>query len=400
MKRIGRGAWLCASIAVLVGAAVHAAPLKIGSEQQAAATWSLASNFHIGIEGEVTGTPDGVLRKVLLSMRDLDEVSSPQSLMASRSGISVPCAFGGSFLARMPQARPGILKIDWAACVQEADEYSNSTLDGPVTLKLSTHSFAPERIDSLRVGSKTEDVVWTTNYVDPESPQIHRGTFNFSMRGTIPTTRLFEQGYFTGDGDYRLHGSWSSIGEWLLDGSWSSSSSTVENARIKRSVVYTENNTILARSFQMVRGSVTTRIEYPAPWYAREYRFSASNFRARELTDFNDFVTVTQQTWIDGKVDYEYAEGYSPGCMSGEYVLKTRVPMTNRSLFTKGERDEGEIVMNNAIVRLYSSATVPPNLPAPTGKMLTVVDVKEIGLFSFDSDWTSPRAIVPLSQCY
>ncbi len=129
----------------------------------------------------------------------------------------------------------------------------------------------------------------------------------------------------------------------------------------------------------MVRGSVTTRHEPPAPWQAREYRLSASNFRTRELTDFNDFAAVTQQIWMDGKVDYEYVEGYSPGCVSGEYVLKTRVPMTNRSLFTKGERDEGEVVLNNAVVRLYSSAAVPPNLPAPTGNMLTVVDVKKIG---------------------
>jgi hypothetical protein len=74
--------------------------------------------------------------------------------------------------------------------------------------------------------------------------------------------------------------------------------------------------------------------------------------------------------------------------------------MTNRSLFTKGERDEGEIVRNNSVVRLYSAAAVPPNLPAPTGNMLTVVDVKKIGLFRFDSDWTSPGAIVALSRCY
>lgn len=400
MKRFYRGVWLCAFVAAMMSGSVNAAPFKIQNEQQAAAAWWQASAFHISIESEVTRVPDLALRQVLRSLSDLEQVTSVGALISSRRGITVPCEFGGSFTARMPKARPGVLVIDWSACMREADEYMSAMWSGPVTLKMTNPTFTPESIESLRVGSKVENVVWTRNYPDPEYPQVYTEEFNFTMRGTIPTTRLFESGYFTGDADFVVHGSWSSSTEVLSDGYIDRVASTVDRARVNRSAVYSDNNTVLDRSFQLVRGGVTTRNEYPARGEVREHSFNAANFRARELTDFNDFVTVKQEVWIDGKLNYQHVQGYSPGCMSGDYVFKTRTPMTNLSLFTKQERDEGEVTMNNSTVRLYSASTVPPNLPTPSGNMLTVVDVKRIGLFSFDSDWTSPRAITALSQCY
>ena len=398
MKRFNRGVWLCASAAALMSNSLSAAPVKIQNEEQAASTWMLVNTFTHSIENEVMRGPDIVLQKVLRSMQDLDRVTTPQRLLASKQGVSIPCEFGGSFTARMTRARPGELTIDWSACTQEADEYSNSILSGPVTMKLTTNSFTPECIESLRAGTKTANVIWTTNYTDPESPQVSEEEFNFTMRGAIPVTRLFEYGYFTGEGNFTLSGSWIGSSQSLLDGYSDRSSTIVQGARVKRSNIYSDNNTVLSRSFELVKGSLVSRAE--SPYGAREHSFTAKNFRAREFTDFNDLITVMQQQWIDGKVNYQYGEGFNPVCVSGDYVLKTRVPMTNLSLFTKQDRDEGEVVINNATVRFYPAANVPPYLPAPIGSMLTTIDVKNVGLFAFDSDYRSPRTVAAVSQCW
>ena len=398
MKRFNRGRWLCATISAVMAGSAIAAPVKIQNEEQAASTWMLVSAFTHSIENEVMRGPDIVLQKVLRSMQDLDRATTPQSLLASMQGVSIPCEFGGSFTARMSRARPGELTIDWSACTQEADEYFNSTLSGPVILKLTSSSFTPECIKSLRAGTKTTNVIWTRNYTDPESPQVYEEEFNFTMRGVIPVTRLFESGYFTGEGDFTLSGSAIGTSQSLLDGYSDRSSTIVEGARVKRSTIYSDNNTVLSRSFELVKGSLVSRSE--SPYGAREHSFSSKNFRAREFTDYGDFTAVKQQQWIDGKVNYQYGEGFNPICVSGDYVLKTRVPMTNLSLFTKQERDEGEVVVNNSTVRFYPAANIPPNLPTPIGNMLTTIDVKHVGSFAFDSDWTSPRTVAAVSQCW
>ncbi len=324
-------------------------------------------------------------------------MTTPEALRELPSGVTVPCQYGGNFHARLNNAN---LRIEWLQCAQDGDEFYTTTLSGPIRVKLLEPSFTPEAVAAIRAGNARRDVIWTRHYTDPESPQSNTLSYNFKMTGLIATKQLFGQGLFIGPFSYRLDGFIRGESEWINSSERITSFDSATDAVVRGSREYSDGNTVVTETLHLVKGTMFS--ETSSPWDRRVRRYSARRFRTYNRIDYNDFVTVTADHTIDGRLTIEYLEGYSPACISGEYSIKTRVPVHTPSLFTSSSAyDRGEIALNNAArVRFYSPANVPPRLPAPQGDMLTTIKVKDVGLFSYDSDPTAPNSLFNFPMCF
>ena len=203
------------AIAALVTASASAAPVVIDTQQKAAAAALTAHNFFLG--DNVSFTLPVMLNGLSYPSRDLASrtlvflanATTPDALTASKGGMTVPCALGGSFKAKLPRDGSLTLHLEWTGCTflqYPTDPQSATSYTGPGTVQLTENTFAPTTVALVRLGSITADVVATTHYSDEFSSTDSTQTMNIRMAGSIPMTRLYPTSLFIGDFEYRITG--------------------------------------------------------------------------------------------------------------------------------------------------------------------------------------------------
>ena len=110
------------AIAALVTAYAGAAPVVIDTQQKAAAAALTAHQFFLG--DNVSLTLPSKLNGLSYPSRDLlsrtlvflANATTPDALTASKGGMTLPCALGGSFHARLPRDGSLTLHLEWTGC--------------------------------------------------------------------------------------------------------------------------------------------------------------------------------------------------------------------------------------------------------------------------------------------
>ena len=141
------------AIAALVTAHAGAAPVVIDTQQKAAAAALTAHSFFLG--DNVSLTLPVMLNGLSYPSRDLvshtlvflANATTPDALTASKGGMTLPCALGGSFKAKLPRDGSLTLHLDWTGCTflqYPTDPQSANSYTGPGTVQLRrTHSRRP-----------------------------------------------------------------------------------------------------------------------------------------------------------------------------------------------------------------------------------------------------------------
>lgn len=376
----------------------NAAPIVLDTEQKAAAGVSTAFftsheaplYVHINIEA--------VRRHADRALDAVAAVTTPEGLMATRGGIDIPCSIAGGLTARMPNALPRVLKVQWNGCVMNVDGYVR-TYNGSAAITLATDSFTPDKLLAVRFGNASGD--FTEQYRSDTAEQIDivTNSINLLVRGDISMTRAFgEFGEVIGTSTYEMHGH--TRDHRVLEFPNGAPSFELEFRIIAQRLNAIESLTMADAGMfyddkvQLLSGQLSAVRKDPAPYGETTQAYKFNGYQVRDVSDYR---ALSSQRTIDGRVDVTWNPFFGDGCMNGTYAFRTREPLV-RSLET-GLLERGDLAVNGDVVaRFYSAATVPPQLPVPSNGMLVNMRVKDLGTFNYDVA-SEYEALYPVGQC-
>lgn len=387
-----------AAAALLTGASAAAAPPAIDSEAKAASALYSAVNISFEAPYYHNLASEHVKRWANVALQSLNSATTPAALMASPTGVTVPCEVSGSLTARMAPRLPRILKFEWHDC--HFDQYGwPHSLDGPGEIALLSDSFTPLKVGAIRLGNASTDLVQTREVVTYD--QINHDTLlrNVRMVGVIPLVQ-YQAGGSSIPFAYVMNGFIDETNNLEFPGSSREpqtigSRISLEAVTYAGSITYNETATVVDEDLYALLGEFTFLSRNGPPYGNATERFRFNNLRVRNVTDWDAF---TRSQTLDGKVDYKWYETRAPGCMSGPFTFKTRVPL-HGSLANWEQYDSGDLTINDKVrTKFYSAETVPAGLPAPTQGMLMRMQVPGVGTFNYDT--SSVRvALRPIANC-
>ena len=367
--------------------AMAAPPVKIDTEQKAAAAF--VSAVLLGHESPSYNYA-ALERAVFLSNRALQKaasVATPASLMASASGIVVPCETSGTMTARMAPKLPRVFKFEWHDCHFPLDGAPN-TLDGAGEVVLLSDTFTPTKVASIRFGNASSDLVATRLLSFPWAISSNTMARNLRIAGNIPMTisqfvtdtsspfNFIIAGFTNETATYEDLSSGRPPSTTVFRTEFDSVAYSGTYAYDLAAMRYTED--VLARF-----GTVTFKRTDPPPYGVNTQKYRYEGFRVRTVSNFT---TSERSRSLDGRLEYSPNPFFGAGCLSGIYSFRTNAPLhTAPSPFQPF--DAGDLTINGtARVTLFSAANIPPTLPAPVKQTLVHIDVARVGAFNYDVD--------------
>lgn len=402
MKRLHSGA-LLAGTALLTAFTATAAPVVIDTEQKANAAVVTTLNALARPSSDfnfVTFQARGIAESALLQ---LAAATTPAALMGSPGGLSLACGTSGNLTARMARSYPRVLRLQWQACkFQDIDSYPRER-NGSAEILLLSDTFSPTKVGAIRFGNGSTDFTDSRHIEYPDQITDEVRSLNLRMLGKIPMTRAFPSfGLFVGDFAYELTGFYQLHSLTELPGSGlplqeSMSRNSFEFVIATGATTYNDARTQAVEDLRLNWGRVTNTSLLPPPWGEISNSYTVEGLRLRRESDY---VTFSDRQSVDGKIDFQYgppANGEVQGCGNGLYTFKTRTPLGRTSIGAPSFA-AGEVLINGTVAaQFYSPANVPATLPVPQFGMLIHLDVRNVGVFNYDSPDLSP--IYMNAQC-
>ena len=341
-------------------------------------------------------------RVIFYSNRALQKaasVATPASLMASPTGVVVPCETSGTMTARMAPRFPRVFRFEWHDCHFPLDGYPN-TIDGPGEIMLLGDTFTPTKVAAIRFGASGTDVVTTRVLSFPWFVSQNTMLRNLRVVGNIPMTISSILTNTTSPFTYVIAGFTDETDSYQDLTSGTPPSSTGFRTAFD-SVAYTGSFAFDAAQSRHTEdllalfGSLTYTRNDPPPYGVTVERFKYEGFHVRNVSDF---LTSGRTQEINGRVDYTPNPFFGSGCQTGGFVFKTHTPVhTVTSPFQV--YDGGDLTINGgARVSLFSAANVPPTLPAPVNQTLVHLDLAGVGSFNYDVN-DLLLGLRPVSRC-
>ena len=366
-------------------ASTTAAPVALDTEQRAAA--GVAAGLFVSHEVPylMNLALDPLRRRTDLALATIRAQVTPEALMAARGGIRFPCATSGSFTARMANALPRVLKLNYEGCVGTIEGYER-TLRGPVAITLVSDSFQPERLASIRFGNAFEGYMESFRITTAEQIDTIDTSFDLSLQGDISSTRAFNGfGSVIGTSSYQVQGR---MTEYRIlefpDGRPTYQYGFAVEFK-KTSVIESRNladgGNLEDESLQVLGGSLAFIRDEPAP-----YGTSMESYRFNGLTLSKNFdwVAFSSRLSVNGPVNISWNRWHGYGCVDGQYNFRTRAPLV-RELNSETFK-EGELAVNGSVLaRFYNAGNVPRRLPVPVNGMLFNLKVDDLGTFNYDT---------------
>jgi hypothetical protein len=390
------------SVLAIAGAtaAAVAAPVTIDTEQKAAAALMTAPFVanNLGIYNSQLLERTVFYTKLALQTASL--VTTPAALMANPAGVEVPCQTSGSMTARMARSFPRVFKFEWRSCVFNVGSFPNS-LDGPGEVVLLSDDFAPKNVASIRFGSASRDLVWTTDISFPNFAVHQRTLRNLRLTGVVPMT-VSQFSVPNGRSPFAFVATGfideNSINEFPGTGQPSSEAgSRLENEFVTYvgNLSYNEDATKYDEDISVLSGKLTYTRRNPPPYGISSEVARFEGLRVHTVTDFNTF---TKTRTIDGKLDFAWDPNFGAGCVNGGYQFRTRTPLHGPA-FSQPDLDAGDLTINGVLrATFYSATTLPPGLPVPTQGLLIHSDVSGVGVFNYDAH-SVYEALRPVGNC-
>jgi hypothetical protein len=368
------------------GAAAFAAPpLNLDIEQKATAAFvtGLSVSHSSTINHYAT-----IERVIFYSNRALQKaasVTTPAALMASSSGIVVPCETSGTMTARMAPKYPRVFKFEWQDCHFPLDGFPN-TLDGPGEIVLPGDTFTPTKVAAIRFGNANTDLASTRVLSFPWSVSRNTMLRNLRVIGNIPMTISPFVTNSVSPFAYVIAGFTDETATYqdLSSGTPESSAgfrTEFDSVAYAGTFAYDTDATLYTEDLLALFGTLTFTRSDPPPYGVTTERFRYEGFRVRNVSNYSN---GDRTQAIDGRVDYTPNPFFGTGCQSGGFTFKTHAPIhTTASPFQT--YDAGNLSINGtARFSLYSAANVPPSLPAPTQATLVHLDLAGVGSFNYD----------------
>lgn len=394
MKLASRALACAASIAVTITAV--AAPVTIDNEQKAAVAVTTALTVAHDAPLYHTYLMQDIRRYTSRALQLANTATTAAGLMASPSGITIPCEESGSMTARLAPRHPRVFKFEFQDCRFPVFGWPHS-LDGPGEVVLLSDSLAPTSVTSIRFGNADTDLVQTRELSFPEYATLDVYRRNLRIVGHIPLAEFQMPGtetsfayVFTGfvDETYNYE---------YTDGQ---PSQTLNYNYLLEKVAYAgvkgtlENWAGDYEDLSVLFGKLT--FQRNEPYYGLS--FDSEKYLGLRVQSWNDYNAFTRDLSIDGRVNKQYNRWFGAGCVNGDYTFKTRTPM-HHSQNSWQQFSSGDLLINGSTrARFYSSENVPGGLPAPVNGMLLNLDVRNVGVFNYDSA-SVPDAIRGIAQC-
>ena len=398
------------AIAALVTASAGAAPVVIDTQQKAAAAALTAHQFFLG--DNVSLTLPSKLNGLSYPSRDLvsrtlvflANATTPDALTASKGGMTLPCALGGSFNARLPRDGSLTLHLEWIGCTflqYPTDPQSATSYSGPGTVQLTENTFSPATVALVRLGSITADVVATTHYEDEFSSTDSTSTMNIRMAGSIPMTRLYPTSLFIGDFDYRITGFSRShaVSTTTFPGQPPETSTFDSSLVIERAAVSGNHpglGGIDDEDLFVARGTFTSE---SSSSYSPEPRSHSITAHDLHWYSISDMATYDRVKTLDGRADVTWSANSGAGCLNGTYVFRTD-QLLEQSWYTGAVFLAGALKVNNVLTLSYTSPHTRPLTTFPPVFQGTItLNLKRVGVTSLPFDWQAINVLQPIAQC-
>jgi hypothetical protein len=402
---------LAAAFSTLVClAAAHAAPVTIDSEQRAAGAVLSAHHFFID-RNELANTRQLLInlthpsREIVnLGLSMLAGATTPAALTRA-GGISVPCPQGGNVTAQLPRGLIRKLSMSFNGCVRELYSELDATYNGMVEVVLVGDKFNVSATPSLRLGTATQDFTITTfQSFPPYSDVTDTRSMNLRMTGLIPLSQRIAGFYFTGAFAYEVTGFWQSFTTIVPpDPMHGAPSEHVQ--RISAERILTSGHLSLPENSQTEwlddetwfhTGRFTTYFDNVNLWRNTTETVDAQGLRIRT----KELYGSGRQVAIDGRARLQWEPTRGAGCLSGDYVFKTRTPLVEPPLGVSGFYRQGEILINNVATSRYGAPTQPDPQQQPWLWQGPVsISVANLGQFDYLVDWSVSSGLKPIAGC-
>ena len=398
------------AIAALVPAHAGAAPVVIDTQQKAAAAALTAHSFFLG--DNVSLTLPVMLNGLSYPSRDLvshtlvflANATTPDALTASKGGMTVPCALGGSFKAKLPRDGSLTLHLDWTGCTflqYPTDPQLANSYTGPGTVQLLENTFSPTSVALVRLGSIQADVVVTTHYADEFSSTDSTKSMNIRMAGSIPMTRLYPTSLFIGDFDYRVTGflRQHDVSTVTFPGLPPDTNSYDYSLVIEQAAVSGNHpgpGGIDDEDLFVARGTFTSE---SSSSYSPEPRSHSITAHDLHWYSTSDLATYDRVKTLDGRADVTWSANHGPGCLNGAYVFRTD-QLLEQSWYTGAVFLAGALKVNNVLTLSYTSPYTRPLTTFPPVFQGTItLNLKRVGVTSLPFDWQAINVLQPIAQC-
>jgi hypothetical protein len=359
-----------------------ASPVVLDTEQKAAAGVATAfwtsdnapRHLNALIDNDIRHDTHTLLRRV-------DAVTTPAALMSTPGGVTIACGVSGNILVRMADEQPRVLRVNWRNCVE--DEFGRPrTRSGPMAITLPADTFRPQNLLALRFGNDANEYLDHTHSEEPDRTVDATWAYNVVLRGDISMTRFFDVGNWIGTSSYVMNGY---LEERLSIESPPGTPTHSQAFRVTAGglhVVRTTNNAngVDEDDTLFERGTVTFSTVTPAPSGTGAYTWRYRDYHVGRITDFNTF---TEQRAVNGRIEVDWSDLSTPGCIDGLYAFRTHTPIVTD--LNTGSFVSGKLGVNGSVVaNFYSAANTPPALPTPVNGMLQNMRVRDVGTFNYD----------------
>ena len=334
----------------------------------------------------------------------LADATTPGALTASKGGMTLPCALGGSFNARLPRDGSLTLHLEWTGCTflqYPTDPQSATSYTGPGTVQLTENTFSPTTVALVRLGSITADVVATTHYADEFSSTDSTTTMNIRMAGSIPMTRLYPTSLFIGDFDYRITGFSRShaVSTTTFPGHATRDQHLRYSLVIERAAVSGNRpglGGIDDEDLFVARGTFTSE---SSSSYSPEPRSHSITAHDLHWYSTSDMATFDRMKTLDGRADVTWSANSGAGCLNGTYVFRTD-RLLEQSWYTGAVFLAGALKVNNVLTLSYTSPHTRPLTTFPPVFQGTItLNLKRVGVTSLPFDWQAINVLQPIAQC-
>lgn len=379
---------------LLSTAVATASPVLLDTEQKAAAGVATAL-FKSDVPRSLNGVTGDARDYATYTLKFVGEAITPAELIAAQGAVTIPCSISGSLDARMTDALPRVLRVRFDDCVTTVRSVER-TLNGPVAITLPSDTFQPQSVLAIRLGNNAGELLQQWRSETPEQNTDTTLAHDISLRGDISMMRPWEYGPWTGASSYVLDGYFEqrTMVEYPVGTPPVAIDYKVDAQRVTVIQSGSLSENVLEEDTRLVAGSATFTQNQPPPYGILVDTYKFNDFHVRKRSDF---VTFTEQTWLDGRINVTWNPFAGPGCTPGVYAFKTRAPLLQQ--LATGAYESGEIGINGSVVAsFYSSANTPPQLPTPVNGMLLSMRVRNIGTFNYDvAYWL--HAMGPVGQC-
>jgi hypothetical protein len=361
-----------------------AAPVTLDSEQKAATGVAAAYWISEGAPLLSENVVYPVSAQADQGLKMVASATSFEALIATQGGISINCPISGTVTAKMANAMPRVLKLQWNDCVKSMFRVEH-TFSGPISITLQSDSLVPQRVSAIQMGNATLPFEDKYRYESSDQVDTTTDSYRVNLRGDLSWTRAAGCCEFLGSSSYEVNGIFDeqTLAEYS-DGAPSSTFSykiVPTRVSVRKSASRSDDFNFTDNEYEFLSGTLEEVISGPSLSEDTEsYKFN--DYRVHQTYDYAAAWRSTLT--VDGKVNMTWHPYRGSACTSGLYSFRTKSPIVMPLETTLAS--SGELVVNGDVnARFFSPDNVPRKLPMPVNGMLLNIRVQDLGTFNYDT---------------